>query len=224
MAETDIHARYMIDVRAMLENHFSHEANVYVSGNLLLYYEEGDPTHSVSPDVFVVRGIPKGLRRVYKLWEEGNPPGFVLEISSRSTRWEDQATKKGLYQALGVQEYFLYDPLGEYLEPPLRGFRLIDGVYQAVAPLTEGVYRSEVLGLELRLEGDRLRLYDPRDRRWLLTPSELAVARQDAEARANAEAAARQGAEARAESEAAARRELEVEVARLRAELARRNG
>ncbi len=44
---------------------------VYVGGNLPIYYEEGDPAKSVAPDVFVVFGIAKRQRRIYKLWEAG---------------------------------------------------------------------------------------------------------------------------------------------------------
>ncbi|MBI3970802.1 MAG: Uma2 family endonuclease, partial [Chloroflexi bacterium] len=189
MAETDAHARYMIDVRAMLENYFAGVPDVYVSGNLLLYYEEGEPRQSVAPDVFIVRGVPKGQRRVYKLWEERRAPDWVLEVTSRSTRWEDVAFKKGLYQTLGVKEYFLYDPLGEYLDPPHQGFRLEAGVYRPIAPNAEGALVSEALGLELRLDDGRLRLYDARAGEWLLTPAEAEAARRQAEA-------ARQEAEA----------------------------
>jgi Uma2 family endonuclease len=216
MAETDVHARCIIDVRTMLDDYFAGEPDVYVSGNLLLYYEEGNPRESVAPDVFVVRGVPKGLRRTYRLWQEGQPPSFVLEVSSTSTRWEDQATKRGLYQLLGVQEYVLFDPLGEYLKPPLQGFRLVDGIYQPVSLTPGGGLRSEVLGLELHAEGARLRLFNPATGEYLLTALEEAAARRE-------EAAARRAAQARADNEAAVRRQLEAELARLRVELARRS-
>ncbi len=59
-------------------------------------------------------------------------PSFVLEITSSSTRREDLA-KRGRYAAWGVAEYFLYDPWEEYLDPPLQGFALGDGVYHPIA-------------------------------------------------------------------------------------------
>ncbi len=165
--------------------------------------EEGNPYQSVSPDIFVVRGITKRPRRTYKLWEEGKPPEFILEVTSRSTRWEDMATKMGLCRVLGVREYFLYDPLGEYLQPPLQGYRLENGSYWPIVPGTKGELRSEVLDLALSLAGDRLRLFDPEHQRWLLTPAELEEARRQAEARAAA---------------------LEAEVRRLRALLEQQRG
>ena len=53
MAETDVHRDLMVDSIQMLQHHFRDEP-VYVSGNLLIYYEEGNIRKSVSPDVFVV--------------------------------------------------------------------------------------------------------------------------------------------------------------------------
>ena len=233
MAETDAHRRAMQDLLHALEQQFAGDENVYVSGINLLYYEEGEPTQSVSPDVYVVRGIPKRWRRTYRTWEEGKAPDFVLEVTSRSTRGDDLGKKRGLYEWLGVPEYVLFDPLAEYLRPPLQGFRLADGRYEPLSPLQGGGFASAVLGLELHLRDGALRLYDPRASRWLPTPSEEAQARREAEARAAAaearaaaeaaraaaEAVARSEAEARATAEAVARRDVEAELARVRAAL-----
>ena len=124
MAESDVHRDLMIDLIAMLREYFHDDPQVYISGNLLLYYQEGNPRRSVAPDVFVVKGVPGGRRRIYKLWEEGQPPDVVFEVTSPSTRGEDLRTKHDLYARLGVTEYFLFDPLGEYLRPPLQGHQL----------------------------------------------------------------------------------------------------
>ena len=111
MAETDVHRDLMIDLIAMLREYFHDDPQVYISGNLFLYYQEGNPRRVVAPDVFVVKGIPGGRRRIYKLWEEGRPPDVVFEVTSPSTRGEDLRTKHALYARLGVAEYFLFDPL-----------------------------------------------------------------------------------------------------------------
>lgn len=214
MAETDVHRKEMIALIETLADHFREDPDVYVSGNLLLYYEEGNPSASVAPDVFVVKGVPKHDRRIYKLWEEGKAPNVVIEVTSRGTRLEDQGTKRALYAWLGVKEYFLYDPLGEYLNPPLQGYRLGEREYEWIEPSAEGALYSEELGLELRLEHGRLRLVDPKTGERLLTPAEAQAARRAAEAQAAAEAEARRAAEARAA-------QAEAELERLRAELAR---
>ena len=69
------------------------QPRVYVSGNLFIYYEEGNPQANIAPDVFVVFGAPKRDRPSYLLWSEPKAPDFVLEITSRRTRREDQETK-----------------------------------------------------------------------------------------------------------------------------------
>jgi hypothetical protein len=42
MAETDTHRKLMMDFILMLEDYFENNDDVYVSGNLLMYYER-DP-------------------------------------------------------------------------------------------------------------------------------------------------------------------------------------
>jgi Uma2 family endonuclease len=214
MAETDVHIDVLIYLREALKDHFRDESQVYVAGNMLLYYEEGNPAACVAPDIFVVQGVSKGERRTYKLWEEGQPPTVIFEITSRGSRLEDLGTKRALYAMLGVQEYFLYDPLGEYLRPPLQGYRLQQGEYERMLPGDQGQLVSQTLSLELRLQDGQLLVVNPATGERLLTPAEAHTARRtEAEAR-QAEATARQAAEARA---AIAESELE----RMRAELAR---
>ena len=130
MAETDIHRKLITNTIEILDNHFKERDDVYVSGNLLLYYEKGNPKKSVAPDVFVVLGIEKKRRRTYLLWEEEKGPDFVLELVSRNTYQKDLGEKKDLYASVfKVKEYYLYDPDGQYLQPSLHGYRLTNGVY-----------------------------------------------------------------------------------------------
>ncbi len=173
MAETDVHRRLLSDLVFTLDNHFRDRPDVYVSGNLLIYYVEGNPKKRVAPDVFVVRGVPKGQRRIYKLWEEQVTPQFIIELTSRQTWREDLQEKWRLYEQLGVQEYFIFDPEYDYLEEALVGYRLENGQYAALeAP--ERRLRSEVLGLELVDTGETLRLFDPGTQKFLPGPRELA--------------------------------------------------
>src|SRR5262249_44151133 len=124
------------------------------------------------PDVFVVRGVPKGDRLNYLLWEEKRGPQVVIELTSSSTRSEDVKKKFALYRdTLKVKEYFLFDPLGDYLKPSLQGFRLRQEQYRPI-PAVDGRLPSQVLGLELERDGKQLRLYDPATGRWLPTPQE----------------------------------------------------
>ncbi len=221
MAETDVHIQQLIYLREALSDYFRDDPNVYVAGNLFVYYVEGDPSQVVAPDVFVVKGVPKGNRRFFQVWKEGKAPDVVFELTSKKTRYEDLGAKKGTYEVLGVQEYFLFDPLGEYLQPSLIAFRLTPEGYRQVE---EEPLVSQVLGLELRVEGNFLRLVDPQTGEKLLTPLEAHEARRQAEeARRQAEEARRR-AEQQAAEEAEARRRAEAQLEQLRAELARLKG
>ena len=164
--------------------------DVYVIGNLLLYYEPampGQPAKSVSPDLMVVIGAPKHLRPSYLLWEEPKAPDFVLEMASRSTHRSDRQDKPGVYARIGVSEYWLYDPVGEYLEPRLQGLRLQGDRYEPI-PVAVGEHGvltglSEVLGLELRLyPDDRFRFHDPLSGQDLRSLDEAETACQALEA------------------------------------------
>jgi Uma2 family endonuclease len=172
MAETDWHRKLMTALIQTLEVWFAAARNVYVSGNLLVFYEPGNRRRHVSPDVFVVKGVPKHERPNYLVWEEGRPPSCAIELTSSSTRNEDVVTKFQLYRdTLRVREYFLFDPFGDYLDPPLRGYRLRGGEYLAIRPV-EGRLPSKVLGLHLERDGRSLRLYDPAAGLRLSTPDE----------------------------------------------------
>ena len=59
MAETDLHRTLMLTLIETLRAFFVAQRLVYVSGNLLVFYERGDKRRHISPDVFAVRGVPK---------------------------------------------------------------------------------------------------------------------------------------------------------------------
>jgi Uma2 family endonuclease len=181
IAETDVHRDDMVDVIDTLRYHFVDDPNVYISGNLLLYYEEGNPRKHVAPDVLVSFGVSKEPpRKYYQVWKEGRAPNVVIEITSKSTKRVDNRTKKELYRdVLQVAEYFQFDPTEDYLKPSLRGFRLVEGEYQPIQPMN-GRIPSRALGLHLESDGTRLRLFDPMTGRRLLTSAERAEAAEAA--------------------------------------------
>lgn len=216
MAEGDIQCRYLMYARRALDHHFQSSSNVYVSGSLLIYYEEGNPEAVIAPDAFVIFGVEKVDRRSYETWENNDrTPDFVLEVTSKFTRSQDHGPKKGTYAFLGVSEYFLYDPTGEYLKPPLQGFRLADGNYFAIATstLTDGtvVLSSKVLQLELRLKDGSLRFYDPATGEMLRSYEEVDAALLTAEQARQAAEQARQAAEEKADRLAEKLRELGID-------------
>ncbi len=182
MAETATHRRQMSDLIDPLENFFSHEPDVHVTGNIMFYYVEGNPRLCTSPDVMFVRGVSKEPpRRVYKLWEEGPAPQVVIEISSRKTWAEDLHKKWRLYERLGVLEYYIFDPEYDYLPDPLLAFRLQEDGELAPVEVTDGRIYSETLGLDLVDTGAGLRLFNPRTQEFLLNVREEHAARLVAE-------------------------------------------
>jgi Uma2 family endonuclease len=162
MAETDLHRQIMVEVIETLEDLFASDPMVYVSGNLLDFYEEGNRRKHVAPDVFVVRGIPKHpARDHYLMWEEGRGPNLVIEVTSKTTQRVDRTKKLKIYRdVIKVPEYFQFDPTEDYLKPSLQGHRLVDGEYAPIVPVN-GRLLCEFLGLEFERVGQTLRLRDP---------------------------------------------------------------
>lgn len=172
MAETDWHRRLMLILIDILQHRYADDPDVYVSGNLLVFYEEGNKRRHVSPDCFVVKGVPKRERPNYLAWEEGKGPDVVIELTSKTTSEEDLKLKPDLYRdELGVKEYFLFDPKEEYLDPSFQGFRRVKGEFRPIR-LVGGRLPSKVLGLHLERERDMLRLWDPETEAWLPTQAE----------------------------------------------------
>lgn len=213
MGETDLHRREMMDLISILEDRYADRPDVYVSGNLLVHYEQGNKKKHLSLDVLVVFGVPKEPPRLsYKIWLEGKGLDVVIEITSKSTRKEDQHQKLALHRdVLKVPEYFQFDPTEDYLRPSLQGMKLVDGRYEAITPVA-GRIPSEVLGLHLERSGVDLRFYDPVSGHRLPTRREamLEAARQAEESARQAEQAIRREAGAIREARSSARREAKA--------------
>ena len=202
---------HFIEIVSMLRLRLAGPTTV-VSGNTFIYYVEGDPRKSLSPDCYVAIGVNKESiehYNCYLVWKVGKAPDFVLEIGYPSTTSNDMGPKRGLYAGLGVREYWRFDPTGgNHYGEPLVGEYLADGEYRRFETKSEpdDVVRghSPLLDLDLCWQEGRLRFYDPVAGRWLENHAEAA-------ARAEAEQAARESAEARLA-------EIESELRRMRGE------
>jgi Uma2 family endonuclease len=193
IGESDLHRYWMNRFYDLLRVHLTGQ-RAYSGCDLLVYYTEGRPIDFCVPDVFVALGAEPGFRRTFKTWTEGRPPTVVFEVTSASTRREDEAFKPRTYAQIGVEEYFLYDPTADYLEPPLIGYRLQGEGRGRVAADERGALDCKQLGLKLWLEGSELVVADAVTGQRLLTEAEAAEARAD---------------------------QAEAEIRRLKAELAR---
>ncbi len=180
-----------------LRTHFKDVPGAHVNGNTFIYYVEGDPSRSVSPDCYGVFGLSEAAQEslslegnnTYLLWEVGKPPDFVLEIASSSTGRVDTGRKRDLYAELGVIEYWRYDGTGgDFYGEALVGERLVDGKYAQLELRYEengSVWsHSEVLNLDLWWVEGELRFCDPVGERWLLSHEEEKARADSAEERA----------------------------------------
>jgi Uma2 family endonuclease len=212
MGETDLHRQLMVDLIEALRWYYHRRArDVYVTGDLLMFYEKGKPQSFLVPDVMVIPGVADYPRENYKIWTEGRVPALVIEVTSKPTKYRDVGFKKGLYEALGVREYLLFDPRAEYLKPRFQAYRLEGELFLRVLTPEAG-YISSTTGLEFRVVDEQLRIFEPDGGPMLPTPSDLGVKADAESARAHAESA-------RAEAESARAARLEEELRQLRAGL-----
>jgi len=115
-----------------------------------------------SPDIMVhPQGGPAPRKEM--IARTDGVPALVVEVASESTWSYDADTAEGKaagYLALGVPEYLIFDPTGDFLGgAPCRGWRLVDGATREWRPTADDRYVG-ALGLSMRPDGDRLRVFD----------------------------------------------------------------
>ena len=223
LAETEVHILAIVDFIATLRFHYRARPDTYVIGNMFLYYEEGNPKARKAPDLMVVKGVDTSQpRRIFKVWEEKAVPCVIIEFTSKETSDEDQGKKKDVYARLGVHEYFLFDPLHEYLDQPFEGYRLMGQEYVPMEAASAGGLVSEELGLRMLPEGGHLRVYDVKNGERILAPQEWYDVARKAEEQARKEMARAEKAEriAKRENERAEKEKQRAEKEKQRADAA----
>jgi Uma2 family endonuclease len=177
VAETFDHL-YVILITIEVLRLYLQDVQACVLGNQFLYYEEGNSGKRCAPDVMVSFGVkPRSLDN-YKIWEEGSIPSVVFEMTSRGTKEKDDVDKKKLYAQIGIEEYWQFDPKGEWIKEQLRGFRLINGKYVPIVNST-----STALGLRLEVTGALISFYRSDNSEKLLIPAELKEKAEQEQAR-----------------------------------------
>ena len=237
VAQSLWHGDAVAQAKTALQQHFRNRDDVLVAMELAVYYEHGDEQTWVQPDVQVVFGVERERQRSsYKVWEEGKPPDFVLEVASPSTAGKDAVAKAQKYASIGVLEYWRLDPQGTILETPLEGYRAKGLRYRWVEAVegTGGVgyLRSRVLGLDLRAESRNgatvLVIRDPEtgeefdgalqgpERRRRLAEEQLSAAREDASAAKDEARAAKDAARAAEDRAGVAEKRIQMLEQQLR--------
>jgi len=177
MADNTKQARWMTVLFGNLSACFRDEADVFIAMNLFWYPVQDHSEIRIAPDVFVVRGRPKGDRGSYKQWEEENiPVTAAIEILSPGNDFFEMDEKLAFYEEYGVQEYYLYDPDTNRLKVFVRRGE----VFRRVRPAQDFV--SPLLGIRFDLSGPEMVVYYPDGRRFL-TFEELEAGRVQAEQR-----------------------------------------
>ena len=205
----------------LLRQRYEDQPEVFISGGVFISYDVTDGNRRVKPDLFIAFDVDNaGIRHNlpnFWIWEIGKAPDFVMEVASPSTAANDLGWKRELYQRLGIQEYWRFDPTGGRLYgKPITGERLVNGEYEEYPPEygANGLIRSrsELLEVVFRWNGEEFDALDPATG---MTLDKRAVA----EARADREQEARAVAEAELNLERARANAAEAELARLRAQL-----
>jgi Uma2 family endonuclease len=167
--ETDWHRKQINFLCDLLDSRFHGRDDVFIAGNMFIYYDQDNPRKNAGPDVFFVKGANRWpRRRIWAVWKEQDRyPDVIIELMSPKTKNKDRKTNKALYESVfQTPEYFMYDPEFETLE----GWRLVEGRYQPIEANAEGRMWSEQLGLFLGLcesdytPGDAdqwIRLFEP---------------------------------------------------------------
>jgi Uma2 family endonuclease len=210
--EGDPHFNAKVGARDVLGGYYARIGRrVYIACELPVYY----PGQKVfAPDVIAVLDVDTHERQSWVVRDEGKGLDFALEILVRGDRAKDLKGNVERYAQLGIAEYFVFDRGRLHLAGhrlPAPGAR----AYHPVLP-QGGFYASHVLGLDLRIEGNRLRFYHAAmalpDSNELIRSLERMV--DDVEARLRA-------AEERAAEEARLREEAERKLAEAQSEIER---
>ena len=208
---------------------FNRRPDVFLDNETYICYDPGNLNVRISPDIYLAFGVDARAirpRKLYLPWEVGKPPDFALEVASESTASNDVNRKPQVYAAIGIGEYWRFDPAGgANYDAPLYGGLLHNGTYDAAELTTEpdGILKgySPTLELSLCYDDGWPKLYDPANGAYLEGWREVWYARLEAEIERDGERTARLTAEIERDGERAARLTAEAENELLREQLRR---
>jgi Uma2 family endonuclease len=158
--EGDAHFQAKVDARMTLGSFFQRIGRkIYVSSELAVFYPN-EPRFA--PDVLAVLDVEPHQRMKWVVQDEGKGLDFVLEVHVAGDASKDFEMNVERYARLGICEYFIFDRgqlrlLGHRL-PGAQGPSGRPPAYQRLVP-QGGRFESRVLGLDLTLEGSKLRFY-----------------------------------------------------------------
>ena len=152
--EGDPHRNAKRGVLDALDAHFRRTGRkIYLSSEIAVFYP-GE--RRFSPDVLAVADVEPHERMSWIVATEGKGLDFALEVHVAGDRRKDEKTNVESYARLGIQEYFFDRPSRRIVgyQLPAAAAR----TYQRIVP-QGGRFPSAVLGLDLAIDGDRLRFF-----------------------------------------------------------------
>ena len=180
MADNTKQFRWIVTIEGGLEAVFDSDPNAFIAGDLPWYPVEGMPEICTAPDIFVALGRPKGDRKSYRQWAEGNvAPQVTFEILSESNDYIEMRDKDVFYEEHGVEEYYVYDTYRN----KLKGFVREGAIFRRVPQMNGWI--SPLLKISFE-HGDELKIYGP-DGRPFLTYVQLVAERNLQKLRAEQE-------------------------------------
>jgi len=202
MVQGGPHAKLLHRLFGILDMFYEDTAEVLVTWDMKMLW--GVPgLKEPAPDIAVIQGVrdKDEPREVFDVVKEGVRPCLVIEVVSpkyEEIRRNDYVDKKEIYERAGIPEYLIVEPL-RARGIPIRqwtGYRRgSDGRYLRIEPDGKGRLLSDATGLLFgTAEDGTFRVIDTRTGQPLLDLSQLAASHKAAE----------------------------TEIARLRAELDRR--
>jgi Uma2 family endonuclease len=154
MAEGDAHLDAKMGIRDSLREHFDRLGRrIYVGADIKVYYPG---RKGFTPDVIAVADVDPGPRDCWMVSKEGKGVDLAFEVHYKGDRKKDFRTNVERFAAVGIPEYFIYD----IRRAVLVGYRLPrrGAAYQPIPPRRARL-PSEILGLDVALEEDRVRFY-----------------------------------------------------------------
>ena len=159
--EGDFHRKAKAKTTDTLDDFFQRIGRkIYVSSELAVLYPD-EPLFA--PDVFAVLDVEHRDRTRWVVSEEGKGLDLVIEVHYAGDKTKDYKANVERYARLGIHEYFIFDRLrlslhGHRLSPPEEGQATRRRTYRPILP-QGGLFASHVLGLDLTIEGSKLRFF-----------------------------------------------------------------
>jgi Uma2 family endonuclease len=145
-------------LRPLIEAYLAEKRGpTFVGADQYIGWDPDDGEKVLSPDVYVLPGVEPGEEfEFWKVWQTGIVPSFALEIVSKRKK-KDYKEVPPLYGELGIDELIIFDPRYQRRRQGHRFqvYRQVEGRgFVRVEATNDDRVRSEVLGAWVRCLGE----------------------------------------------------------------------